>query len=571
MKLQLRTWLAGLALCLFPTFAQAQHFINQCSHSPVPINAEVTTDEAARIAAANALAGITYCVPEETPLEADSEVAAECSQAEAATEAELGTQIDCQAGQESLDNPAAEVAVAEIEVIEAEAEVAEVEIAEVEAANTEMVAAAEAVEVAEIVASGGEAAEAEEVAPLGEDAAAEVAVVDEPESTLPAIEVVTEVVEQVEELVDGQPRAMPEVARLMDAPIICTLRDPEEYLPYDLTATDALEWQIFADGIPRPRRELQIPLAADTAMAEFAKEEPVTHELVEHEPAAEELFAQPTQPEASAAVEQPLVATELDKIDDGRIEPFASASTAAAVASAPEPAQSILDAALARQVGSLDCLLEDLKWRAGEALAEDGWLRTRLQPAHFGARLYSASYRAVDEAQSLLASLGEQLPAAAAAPALVGPPAPQADALAVEMAPAAEPAASVAAVEVAEPAESSLAVVIEDRRDTPTVCCPLEDFADVYEYSEAEEAFAAVETDRSEPAASELVQLDAPEVGDAVAEAGSDGDLGAALAAERLEEIDANLQAVLDFVRSISSPFQPRIANGGQETDTLAR
>lgn len=562
MKLRLRVWLAGLALCLFPTFAQAQHFLNQCSHAPIPICADMTPTDAAKVAAANALAGIEYCVPEGYALDSHDDFAAKDANSE--NPENLAAAIEQLASEEPLDvneataqpQPSVEVVteVAAAPVVEEIAEVVEAaepaveEIAEVfevaepvmeEIAEVEVVkAAAPAVEeVAEVAEPAMEeiaevfeapAPAVEEIAEVMEavepaiEEIAEVEVVEAAEPTIeeiaevevaeaaePAIEEIAEVevvevaapaAEEIAEVMEAAEPAIEEIAevaeiaepavevteaqlaRLMDAPIICTLRDPEEYLPYDLTATDALQWQIFADGIPRPSRSVQIPLRLDAES--------------------------PTAPaeEVAVSVEIP---GDLDAIDCGEVEPYASAiwndSPAAEQVAVAEPVAEEAVAVEAVAGSSMECLLDELVWQTSDALRPDGWLRSSVQPEAIGERLLSATQFAGRQADSLLNQLAQQM---LVQPALVGPPAP-----------AAAPAAA--------PFDAPEDFVVLDQRDTPQVCCPLEDFSNELEF----------------------------------ADAGHDD----------LESIDENLQAVLDFVRSIASPFQPRIANGGQETDTLAR
>jgi len=346
---------------------------------------------------------------------------------------------------------------------------------------------------------------------------------------------------------------------LADSPVICTLRAPEEYLPYDLTAVDALRWEIFADGIPRPSRRRPVPLSSDVEDATLA----ATELVVEAEGTTEELPLIPApvmdeEPQASVVAIESLVSEEV------------------AVATAPMVVEDASRAGEASPAFPIECLLDEVVWQTTEALRPQGWLASQLQPAAVGENLAAAIRGAEDTSVQWLRSLAHRLPAQ---PAMVGPAAPVQPVAPAPTAVVLNDASTATSEEVAEGAP-------------PTVCCPMEAMVDATGHAvvtqpsidcEVREGrnFAALGTD-DEPASPEvsvaaIERHDDTAVGQVlpseVAEASTNEPSKAVVEVASIEEleIDENLSAVLEFVRSLANPFQARIANGGKETDTIAR
>ncbi|QDS93259.1 hypothetical protein FF011L_20210 [Roseimaritima multifibrata] len=517
MKLRLRVWLAGMAICLLPSLAHAQHFLNQCSAHPILVSSGLTADQAIAptaitlvsntsnsstpaaatdSSAPSDLPGIRYCTPEAEAAPASSKAAP--------AKAELKAKAKAKAAKQAA-------AKAEAKAAKQAAEKAEAEAAKQAAANAEAAALFAAV-TEESARLAIEAAEVEAAESAALDAALAIAL------ERLAIEEPIDVPPLRDEAAEASPvavatKAPMKKAPLNDSPVICTLRAPEEYLPYDLTAADALRWQVFAGGIPVPQRRLRIP-----------NQPAATDSIVHNESSLHALYGPGEEPLASVVPPKPSV-----------------------VATAAEPQGPMIP---------MDCLLDELVWQVSGALAEEGWLRENLQAESIGTQLPGLVFAARHQASEILVQIGQQFPVA---PAIVGPPAaPQALAVALEI-----PA------QVGPPQIIPDSVVIVSPY-MPSVCCPIQNEADERVDCEAEPAGRLADNVESTDSRYDdgfdfeenfLAKLDRQD----------DDALTQATPQPSKEEIDANLQEVLDLVRSLANPFRNRIADGANETDTIQR
>lgn len=569
MTVRLRPWLAGLALCLLPSAAHAQHFMNQCSQQPVPIPtgcspAETVTDagndqpkiavlsqhavEVIELSAADL--GIEHCVGSDyVPLrievrklqDADDVAAAPAG----AEEAVAAMPVEKKIGPEAVCPMIATIESWPIEIPDFTRS-RRVTPPQAIAAKQPSERQADA-----ILAGSAEAIVPSLVAAIEQLASEEPLDVAATEPPLKQPQPPTEATtakqnhdatagDEAVASKDADAASAADLAAVPfnDAPIICTLRAPEEYLPYDLTPTDSLRWQLFADGIARPERVVPRSVARETEPA----------------PAEEE----------SADVAADLFVCPWMHLVGEDEEPFASVvAPEAAESSAPEVVATEQPVELARPphvtettpAFSVACAIDELVWQAGEALRPQGWLRARLAPESIGRQLARVVTRGQQQAAGWVQVIASRLPVAPPAPAggalAVKPDAAEPDAAepaeapeaAAEIAGAAEPEAFFSLLDESHPTEPAETIAVE----------PVEEEPYFFSLFDAEDAVM-------EPAGPQEIAVPAL-VGPVLPQPAPEPEV----------DYDAELERVLEFVRALTDPFRRRIANGGQETDRIAR
>ena len=206
------------------------------------------------------------------------------------------------------------------------------------------------------------------------------------------------------------------------SPVIATLPQAEEYLPYDLAALDRLQLRLFPYGLPHFLGPL-MPLVHARSNTEDAQAEVAQAEVAEAEIAAE--AGRPLDDDAAP-----------------------TASLAADIPLGPP----------------VDCLLDDLFWHANQLMDHDAAVRRMLQPYELGRRLARFSHSSATVADRWVPRLAAAV--APRQPVLVGPPRPPAAAAnLLVLTPTATPqAASSAAPSVCcpPPANRALALAEDD-------------------------------------------------------------------------------------------------------------